>query len=267
MKNIVKSFGLLGYFIATQCLATVALIFYKYYTDEDWLYAVNDCILENGVVSTEYFRLVSEILFPALILADIIVIAPMLFYAYRKKESVFQKITKKESISLFRLAIFINLIVSAVVSWLPDMATNDYNQMMSIVTNGKFGIVLLTSGILAPIIEELIFRYGICGIFSKKSEQAQIVVSALLFGIAHWNIIQSTYAFLFGLFLGYLYVKTKNLTYPVLFHLVVNSSSVIYEYAPKTLQTAGICFAILCGASFVFQRGLTKTKEQKIQSC
>ena len=64
-----------------------------------------------------------------------------------------------------------------------------------------------------------------------------------MFGIAHMNPIQSTYAFLLGLILGYLYYKTGNLLNSILLHITINSTSVLYEYAPLMMQ-AYMCLII-----------------------
>ena len=109
--------------------------------------------------------------------------------------------------------------------------------MMSIITNGSFGLVLLTSGILAPIVEEFIFRYFIINQFKSKGLKKAIIISSIAFGLMHMNLIQSTYAFILGLILGYLYTKNNefNLIRCILFHITVNAGSVIYEYAPTQI--------------------------------
>ena len=65
-------------------------------------------------------------------------------------------------------------------------------------TNINIFISLLSSGIIGPIIEELIFR----NIVYEKSKRIfkpiiAILCTGLLFGICHGNIIQFVYAFLF----------------------------------------------------------------------
>lgn len=247
MKETFKSVGMFLYFIIMQCIATVGLVFFKVWTDEEWIFKIDNCLSETGVLSKEYFSLVAEILFPALIVADILIIAPMLFIAYKRKDKIFQKISKENIFFLINLAIVLNFIVSFIVEHIPKEMAGQYDQLMSVITNQSFGVVLLTSGILAPIVEELIFRYGICEIMKDKGDKIAIFVSALMFGIAHMNIIQSTYAFLFGLLLGYLYMKKKNLLCPMIFHLTVNTTSVLYEYAPVLLQKGMLYVVFLSG--------------------
>lgn len=266
MKEIFKSIGIFLYFIITQCLATIGLIFFKVWTDEDWIYAVDDCITTKGMLSTEYFSLVSEILFPALIIADILIIIPMLIAAYKRKDHIFRKIDNKEAFFIINLGIVLNFIVSFIVEQIPQSYSGTYNQLMGIITNQSFGIILLTSGILAPIIEELIFRYGICEIMKKKGDKIAIFVSALIFGIAHMNIIQSTYAFLLGLLLGYLYVNGRNLVRPMIFHLTVNTTSVLYEYASQPLQKAMLCIVAMSTIYTVLQLSKKYTTRISLKS-
>ena len=83
-----------------------------------------------------------------------------------------------------------------------------------------------------------------------KGKHKAVIISALLFGIAHLNLIQGTYAFLFGLILGELYISSKNLLRPLLFHLTVNCGSVIYEYANTPIKNILILIVIL---SFAYQ--------------
>lgn len=76
--------------------------------------------------------------------------------------------------------------------------------------------------------EEIIFRRCICNWF--YNEKVGIFASAFAFGLAHMNLIQSTYAFLLGLILAYLYKKKNNLTVPTIIHIAINCSSVLFSY-------------------------------------
>lgn len=69
-----------------------------------------------------------------------------------------------------------------------------------------FSMFLYTS-ILAPISEELIFRGYILQSLRPYGKKFAIVLSAFLFGIFHGNLLQTPYAFLMGLVLGYVTVE------------------------------------------------------------
>ncbi len=81
---------------------------------------------------------------------------------------------------------------------------------------------LIFVGILAPIIEELIFRKLICDRLIPLGEGYAIVISALIFGLVHGNFYQFPYAFLVGLLFGGIYVRTGKIIYTMVIHAVIN---------------------------------------------
>jgi membrane protease YdiL (CAAX protease family) len=83
--------------------------------------------------------------------------------------------------------------------------------------------------IVAPILEELIFRGIILNGFLKRySPFYAILFSSLLFGIGHVNPSQIIVASLAGAFLGWVFYKTKSLLLCILLHFVNNCTSFIF---------------------------------------
>ena len=78
--------------------------------------------------------------------------------------------------------------------------------------------------ILAPVFEEFLFRGVLLrGILFKGFSPAYAVVfSAALFALVHLNMLQGIHAFLLGVLLGGIYLKTGNFTIVVLGHMVSN---------------------------------------------
>ena len=56
----------------------------------------------------------------------------------------------------------------------------------------------------------------------KYGELAAVLASGLFFGLFHGNLNQFSYAFLLGLFLGFIYVKTGKLGYTIGLHMAIN---------------------------------------------
>ena len=86
-------------------------------------------------------------------------------------------------------------------------------------------------GLLSPVLEELIFRGLILGLLMKIKKAPFIAVNAvaaLLFGIYHGNIVQGTYAFIFGMLIGYIF-KELGIVAAITVHIAVNVSAVILE--------------------------------------
>ncbi len=103
-----------------------------------------------------------------------------------------------------------------------------FSEQMESISDDTFTVFLLVS-FFAPIIEEILFR-GIIqkGLINKGVKpQTAIIVSALVFGLVHFNPWQFIGAFLLGLILGVVYFKTKSLLMPILLHFFNNTIAVI----------------------------------------
>jgi len=84
-------------------------------------------------------------------------------------------------------------------------------------------MVIFTSGILGPILEELLFRKHLLSkLLEFNSEKVAILLSAVLFSFFHHGI-SFVYAFLMGLLLGIIYNKFKNIKVTILIHIVANT--------------------------------------------
>ncbi len=134
------------------------------------------------------------------------------------------------------------------------------------------GIGIVLYGIAAPFSEEVLFR----GIFYRKAREAfggemakeaaeqtravrarraAAVVSSLMFGIYHGNLVQGIYAFLIGLLLCLVYERTGRLTAAVFFHGAGNLAvyllidvACIGEYL-SVGAAVGLCALLLAAAA------------------
>ena len=96
------------------------------------------------------------------------------------------------------------------------------NPVSDTLSTGSFILNAIFAGILFPILEELLFRRLICNRLLPLGEAKAILISAAIFGFIHGNLFQFAYAFLFGLVLGYVYVKTGKIIYTIIFHCIMN---------------------------------------------
>ena len=81
--------------------------------------------------------------------------------------------------------------------------------------------MFLYASILGPIAEELLFRGVILRQLAPWGQQTAIVISAVIFGVFHGNIIQIPFAFLVGLVLGYVTVEYSVL-WAIVLHIINN---------------------------------------------
>ncbi len=83
-------------------------------------------------------------------------------------------------------------------------------------------IKVLVIVILAPLLEELVFRKQLIDRCRKYGEKWAVVLSGVCFGLFHANLFQFFYAFALGLLFAYIYIRTGRLRYPVILHCIIN---------------------------------------------
>ena len=84
--------------------------------------------------------------------------------------------------------------------------------------------------VFAPVVEELVLRGILLPVFVKHFDSAWrgIAVTALLFGLIHWGVPQTIPSLiLFGVVLGYAYLKSGSLMLSILIHAVFNLRTVV----------------------------------------
>ena len=96
------------------------------------------------------------------------------------------------------------------------------NPLMTYDTDDSLILKILVMVVLAPILEELIFRKLLIDRLRGYGEKLAVLVSALIFGLFHGNLSQFFYAFGLGLVFGYVYLRTCQLRWSILLHMIVN---------------------------------------------
>lgn len=96
------------------------------------------------------------------------------------------------------------------------------NPLVSMLSNMPLGLIALQVVILAPIIEELVFRKLLVDRMYPYGEKAAIIISALFFGLFHGNFSQFFYAFMLGIILSFVYLRTGNILYTIAIHMTIN---------------------------------------------
>lgn len=101
--------------------------------------------------------------------------------------------------------------------------------------------ILIVTVIGAPLVEELLFRGVLFEELRKEiSLKVTIFLTALVFGIYHFNILQSSNAFFLGLVLAYVYYKTRSIKASIIVHATNNMIAMI-PFLDQGLSPIGIC--------------------------
>lgn len=166
------------------------------------------------------------------VIAGVIIIPVLSIILKQDKKSREEKsviVKKEEYIYPFLAGIFMCL----GCNWLIDMSGiinifTGFNEVADSLYGGSIIFEFIAMVIIAPLLEEILFR-GI--IFARLREymsvKVAIVISALIFGIIHGNVVQGIYAFIIGICLAYIYERYNTLLAAVLFHMSANLMSVI----------------------------------------
>lgn len=135
----------------------------------------------------------------------------------------------------------ISVLFSLSISWLQFITINSFAPRLVDLVFEPFllpenqvllAITILFICIIGPIAEEFIFRGLLLKrMISKTSVWGGIIISSVLFGILHMDIIGST---IFGIIAALLYLITNNLAIPILFHIANNSFAMIMAYINPT---------------------------------
>ncbi len=117
---------------------------------------------------------------------------------------------------------------------------------------GNEMIGLITGVLLAPICEELAVR----GIALRRSERVFgvvgcMIVSAVIFGIFHMNIIQGLYVLPMGAFWGYIGYRYKSVIPCFLCHIINNGLGFLLPEGLNQYVVGDVLF-VVCGAVAAF---------------
>ncbi|MBC2316952.1 CPBP family intramembrane metalloprotease [Listeria booriae] len=92
-------------------------------------------------------------------------------------------------------------------------------------------LMIVFTSVLAPILEEIVFRkiiYG--GLASRMNIHVAAVISSLFFGLMHMDLAYLLVYFVIGLILCYMYTKTKRIAVPIAAHMLMNVIAMIIQF-------------------------------------
>ena len=114
----------------------------------------------------------------------------------------------------------------------------EYQETMDQITGNKsLGFLIICMGVIAPIAEEVVFRWLIyLRLRDYMKMGAAAVISGLIFGIYHGNLVQAVYASILGMVFACFLELTGNLWTSVLLHMGANIWSLVSPYVVQWLM-------------------------------
>jgi len=169
------------------------------------------------------------------------------------------------SIGAMIIADEINILVDMVIP-----APDSFLQLEALLTPENpisMFLLIITIVLLAPIGEELLFR----GFLQKYLEIAwgditkAILLSSLFFAAIHFNPYWLIQIYLLGVLLGYIAWQTQSVVSSIIFHVIINASSLLFTFLGETAESALIWRGhinpiILLLGTYLFWIGLKQMK-------
>lgn len=227
-----------NYLLALAVFLVIMICFNKFGYIISYLAAIGGSLLmgNNGTMAVYEF-LMSHLNLVSAILYLMVLPIPALWYyiAFQSREGGIRAIPRKcRRVGLdgcvlivmftFGMIHVTSIILAIVAQALPD-AMDNYQNLIENSGLTEYSLMwVLSTLILPPLVEELIFR----GLIQKYLERAGMhwilanVVQAVLFGVFHQNLVQGIYAALLGFALGFVVYRYNTLAASMLMHMFYN---------------------------------------------
>ena len=254
-KNIGRAIGYGGVYLGSQLTAGVASSLLI------GIYSGYKCrmegITDSALIVEKFKETYSSMTGIVVIAAAIITIAFLaVFFAIRKEKMTEKvnavKVSPKYTLLAAAAGFLMYFSIVGILINLPlsEGMLESYSSMASGLFTQNFVVAIISNVIAAPIIEEIIFR-GL--IFDRLKKAIPVVpamiISALLFGLAHGQIIWICYAAVIGLILAAIYHKTGSIIPCIAAHMVLNGTSTLINYSGLMLSQS--FFTIACVAALI----------------
>ncbi len=173
----------------------------------------------------------NDLYFITCMLATYAVAYPLTFLVFKRIPTNISTEKKKMKVSHILIAFLICYAATYICNYIGTIITTIIgaikqseveNVMLNLTSQISPWTNLLIVVIAAPIMEELLFRKFIIDRTAGYGEGVSIVLSGLTFGLFHGNLNQFAYAFMIGVIFGFIYVKTRNIKYTIILHMILN---------------------------------------------
>ena len=174
-------------------------------------------------------------IYSSLILIPFYIIATI--YLYQKNKIPSQSLSKENYYPLISLGISLSCLLNMIIFIFTSP---------SITTNTNIILLFITSGIIGPIYEEIIFRYIIFNNLKKfNSPLTSILITSIIFALIHINPIKIIFALILGLTTNNNNNKYKNILAPILIHSSANIIALfLTEYNHHILILSIFCLLL-----------------------
>ncbi|MCF6139540.1 CPBP family intramembrane glutamic endopeptidase [Pseudalkalibacillus berkeleyi] len=127
--------------------------------------------------------------------------------------------------------VFVAQIIAATIEMqLLGIKPGSENTEMIVELTMSVPLLILVVSVIGPILEEIVFRKIIFGTLYKRTHFIiAALVSSLIFALVHRDFSHILVYTAIGFTLSFLYVKTKRLIVPIIAHVAVNTTVMLFQ--------------------------------------
>lgn len=218
-------------------------------TDQILDFLVNNQTVDQ--INLSYYTLVFKTMFFVYIIITILIVT---VYHKKLKAKISGCYTNRVQI-MKRLCLYVGVLLGLTagiylinIFIFPQMS--DYiGENQSIINTVLLGnlnpYIVIVVVILSPIVEEFIFRYGLINnLLKNRNIIIQVLVSSIIFSFIHIGLAQMTLSITYfghllllympmSIVYSYVYVKERNIVFPLSLHVLNNIGSIIIVFMFK----------------------------------
>lgn len=123
---------------------------------------------------------------------------------------------------------FTDFLLTPLLYYIKPESLDNYQETMSSLEQGGTLLLIVMVVIVAPLIEEIVFRGLVFDELERKTSiSLTILIQGLLFGLIHMNLLQGVSAAISGVYYALLLIWTGSIWAPILAHGVTNLLAII----------------------------------------
>lgn len=123
---------------------------------------------------------------------------------------------------------FFSVALNMAIALLKGENFMENNNIMDIMYGSNYLLTILYASIVAPVVEELIFRKLLLNKLRRFGDVPAIIITAVAFGLFHMNLSQVFYATVLGMIFAYVTCKTNTIRYSIILHMMINSIATFF---------------------------------------
>jgi len=169
---------------------------------------------------------------------------PLVYMIFSKMDigevARFNRLRPTEIILVIGMAIFgffVTIIINLLWYWVASHWGSPAGQELPAIENGlQFLVAVLVIGLVPALVEEFLFRGLILRGYEKFGSKIAIVVTGILFGMLHLQLMSIPSIILIGVVMSYVVYRTNSILAGIIYHFLHNTIAVAILYMQNVLM-------------------------------